>query len=69
VPKRQESVKVEALDGLHRSPFLQTARERTEPHYVEPGHDRRVQERQVGEPIAQPIVTNWRLGIDVLFLR
>src|ERR1700716_721841 len=39
VPKRQESVKVETLDRLDRTPLLEAARERPEPHRVAAGHD------------------------------
>src|SRR5215813_13715758 len=69
VPKGQETVKVETLHRLHRAPLFQPPRERAQAHGVEGRDDGGVQERQVAEPVAQPIVAHGRRRIDVLFLR
>src|SRR5262249_10471695 len=69
VPKGQQTVKVESLDRLHCAPVLQPARERAEADGVERRDGSRMQERQVAEPVAQPIIAHRRVGIDVLLLR
>src|SRR5438270_11002957 len=66
VPKRQESVKVEALDRLHRAGGLDPSRERSQAERVKDGDRRRMQKRQIAEPIAQPEVADRRLRVDVL---
>src|SRR5262245_58908537 len=68
VPKGQETVKVETLHRLHRAPLFQPPRERAQTHGVEGRDHGGVQERQVAEPVAQPIVAYRRRRIDVLFL-
>jgi hypothetical protein len=69
VPKRQQTVKIEPLDRLHRAPFLQPSANRRQPDGIEDRDRRGVQERQVAEPVAQPIVTDRRFRIDLLLLR
>src|SRR5215510_10914197 len=69
VPKGQETVKVETLHRLHRAPLFQPPRERAQTDRLEGRDHGGVQERQVAEPVAQPIVAHWRRRIDVLFLR
>ena len=69
MPKRQQTVKVEPLDRLHRAPFLDAAGERGEADRLEHRDRGGMQERQVAEPVAQPIVAHRRLRVDVLFLR
>src|SRR5436309_2056950 len=69
VPKSQETVKVETLDRLHRPGGLDLPRQRAQAQRVEDGDRRRMQEWQVAEPIAQPVVADRRLRIDVLRLR
>src|SRR5438105_14582035 len=66
VPKSQESVKVEALDRLHRAGGLDLSRQPPQAERVKDGDRRRMQERQVAQPIAQPVVADRRLRIDVL---
>src|SRR5215510_9555720 len=69
VPKRQKTVKIESLDRLHGARLLDALRKRAEPERLQ-RHDRgSVQERQVAEPVTQPIIAHRRLGVDVLFLR
>src|SRR5262244_804357 len=69
VPKGQETVKVETLHRLHRAPLFQPPRERAQTDRLEGRDHGGVQERQVAEPVAQPIVAHRRRRIDVLFLR
>src|SRR5271167_4778819 len=69
VPKGQQTVKVESLHRLHGAPVLDTPRERGQACGVQRGDDRDMQERQVAEPIAQPVVAHRRVWIDFLLLR
>src|SRR5260370_13396727 len=66
VPKGQQTVKVESLHRLYGAPILDAPRERGQAHGVQRRDDRGMQERQVAEPIAQPIIANRGLWIDVL---
>src|SRR5215471_16090736 len=68
VPKRQKTVKVEAVERAHGFPIFQAASEGTQPHRFERSNRRRMQERKVAKPVTQLEVAHRCLGIDLLFL-
>src|SRR3954449_10863050 len=63
VPKRQESVKVEAFDRLRGAGLFNVTRDDTQAQGIEQRGRRRMQERQVAEPVTQAIVAHRCLGI------
>src|ERR1051325_7682410 len=68
VPNGHQTVKVEPVDGLHRSPVPEALGKATESNGIEQPDRPSVQERQVAEPRVEPVVAHRGLRIDALFL-
>src|SRR5947207_15307643 len=68
VPKGQETVKIELLDGLHGGGAFDAPGERFQPHRVEHVGGREVEHRQVAETGLELPIAHRQLGIDGLFL-
>ena len=66
MPKGQQAVKIEPLHRLHGSPIVEVARQRAKSGRVQHRGGRRVQERQVAEPVVQLIIAHRQLFVDLL---